>query len=101
MKLLIRPEARKDLQDIRAHTRKNFGRAQADRYEQAFATAFRTLLRYPEIGYSVDDIHLGYRCYQIQSHSIFYRLDNDELIIVAVLHQNQLPTRHIDQRSEE
>lgn len=98
MKLRITDDAKEDLKAIRAYTRREHGKAQAKLYMEQLSRSFKTLLSHSEIGFSVDDLKAGYRCFRVQHHSVYYRCENDVISVVAVLHESQLPKRHLERR---
>ena len=96
--LRLTDEARRDLADIRAYTLGMHGRTQADRYMRVLREGLKTLRQHPAIGYPVEDIHPGYRCYQISFHRVFYKIFDDAIAVVAILHQSQLPESQFEER---
>jgi len=63
------------------------------------AEGFKALLRHPEIGFPADHLKPGFRCFRVQHHAVFYTQDGEVIAVVAVLHESQLPTRHLEQRA--
>ncbi|NNM74578.1 type II toxin-antitoxin system RelE/ParE family toxin [Enterovirga aerilata] len=53
--------------------------------------AFETVARFPEIGRRIDQIRPGYFRFEHASHSIFYRIVPDGVLIVRVLHARMMP----------
>lgn len=99
--LRITEDAQRDLTDIRAYTRREFGVRQASLYMGSLKEGFKTLRRHPDIGFPIDHIKPGYRCFRVQRHGIFYTIAHDVIAVVATLHESQLPTRHLDQRADD
>lgn len=98
MTLKLIDSAKADLRDIRAYTKTNHGQAQAVKYMAILRTAFKDLSSNAKIGHSIAHIRPGYRCYTVQHHRIIYKLDPQDIIVIAILHERQLPQRHIAQR---
>ena len=48
--------------------------------------AFQTIAHFPEIGRRIDGIRIGCLRFEHGSHSIFYRITPDGVLIVRVLH---------------
>jgi toxin ParE1/3/4 len=73
----------------------NFGEQQADRYCAGLDGLLDELTRHPKRGAPVDHIRRGYRRAVYQSHSVYYRLDDEGILIVRILGQQdtgaQLP----------
>lgn len=96
--LRITEDAQRDLTDIRDYTRRAFGARQASLYMASMKEGFKTLRRHPDIGFPIDHPKPGYRCFRVQHHAIFYRKADDVIAVVAILHESQLPARHLEQR---
>lgn len=97
--LRITEDARRDLSAIRDYTRREFGARQVSLYMGYLRESFKLLRTTPEIGFPIDHMKPGYRCFRVQRHAIFYTLAENVIAVVAVLHESQLPARHLDQRS--
>ena len=97
--LRITEDAQRDLSEIRTYTRREFGARQTSIYMAHLRQGFKALRKHPDIGFSIDHLKQGYRCFRVQRHGIFYTLADDVIAIVAVLHESQLPLRHLEQRS--
>lgn len=99
MTLRLTDDARRDLADIRAYTRLEFGARQAALYMSRLGEGFKALRRHPELGFPVDHLKAGFRCFRVQHHAIFYVQTGEVIAVVAILHESQLPSRHLEQRS--
>ncbi|MFN3913035.1 type II toxin-antitoxin system RelE/ParE family toxin [Hyphomonas sp.] len=97
--LRITEDALRDLSDIRAYTRREFGVRQASLYLGRLKEGFKALRKHPEIGFPIDHLKAGFRCFRVEHHAIFYVQRDEVIAVVAILHESQLPTRHLDQRS--
>jgi len=87
--------AESDLHEIAAHTEKEFGAEQRDVYLRALEEACEnTLPQFPSIARSVPQRPelLRWRC---ERHVIYFRLVEDGLEIVRVLHERMLPDLHL------
>jgi len=62
-----------------------FGKARADAYMDGVDAAFESLTVHPRKGAAVDYIRAGYRRFVYQSHSIYYRIEDAEIVIVRLL----------------
>ena len=98
MKLRLTKAARADLANIRYYTRKEHSPAQTKKYISLLRTGFKTLQDHPEIGYSINHLLEGHRCFQIKYHRVFYCLSDTHIIVKAILHEAQSPQRHLSQR---
>jgi len=99
--LRITEDAQRDLSDIRNYTRHEFGARQASLYMGRLKEGFKALQRHPDIGFPIDHLKPGFRCFRVQHYAIFYVQTGEIIAVVAVLHESQLPTRHLEQRSED
>jgi len=100
VKLRLTEDAQADLVNIRIYTTKEFGGQQTKSYMEKLRQGFKTLRQHPEIGYGIDHLKSGYRCFQIEYHRVFYKFDNEVIAVVAVLHESQLPKRHLERRKK-
>ena len=92
------PDARTDLLNIRKYTLKTWGKEQSTKYLQELNKTLQLLSDSPTIGIQRTDISLTTFSFPYASHIIYYTLDNDFLIIFAVLHKNMVPEKHIANR---
>ena len=79
--------AEEDLTDIWVYTAKVWSLAQADTYLDEIASAIQTLTEHPQIGHNRDDLKKGYRALTVNQHIVFYKVLEDEIQIIRVLHK--------------
>lgn len=91
MKLVLSKRARAEYKAIRAYSLRQHGPAQAALYRERFETAFQRLLTFPESGAPAETVTPDLRRLRVGRHSLFYRLSETEIRIVAILHERQLP----------
>jgi toxin ParE1/3/4 len=82
----ISDRADKDIGDIARYTIERHGIEQARHYRAFIIACFEFLSENPEAGRAIDDVRIGYRCFNHQSHVIFYKADGRDVLIVRVLH---------------
>ena len=89
-KYKLSEEAKADL--IRIHQRgvREYGQTQADKYYAAFFDRFEQLARQPYLYQAVDDIREGYRRSVCGVDSIYYRVDDETVEIMAIIGQQDL-----------
>jgi toxin ParE1/3/4 len=87
--------ARLDLTDIADYTVDTWGPEQAQRYLDILEACFSRIVRSPKIGRPCNRICKGYRRIEHEKHVIFYRADQDGILIGRVLHQRMLPSLHL------
>ncbi len=79
-------KAREDLRSIGRFTQATWGREQRSRYLSRLDAAFYTLAESPDIEQACDHIREGYRKYRVGRHLIFYRLSNEGMTVIRILH---------------
>ena len=78
-------EAKEDLIRIHQYGVEKFGMAQADKYYDSFFKYFDIIAQQPFSFESVDYIRNGYRRCACGSDSIYYRIINDIVEIMAIV----------------
>jgi toxin ParE1/3/4 len=94
-------DARADLLNIRKYTLKTWGIEQSGKYLQELNKILQVLSDSPSIGVQRTDISLTTFSFPYASHIIYYTVDNDFLIVFAVLHKNMVPEKHIANRKHQ
>jgi len=80
-------EAVKDLEEIWSYTKQKWSIVQADRYYNLIIDEIEFISSNPLLGRSIEYIKEGYRSTRVKSHIIFYKQQEDAIIIVRILHQ--------------
>ena len=88
-------KADEDLAEIYTFSYNRFGELKADAYLLALEECFYMLVEQPHLGRKIDYIRAGYLQYEHTSHSIFYMLKEDGILIQRVLHQSMDSKRHL------
>jgi toxin ParE1/3/4 len=83
--------ADRDIEGIIRFSAGRWGWSQAEAYIGSLHQAFDMVARFPEIGRRVDHIRPGYLRFEHASHSIFYRIVPDGVLIIRVLHFRMKP----------
>ena len=78
--------ADKDLEDIFDYTFDEFGFNQAEKYLLEIEEIFQNLIINPQIGKKRDEIKQGLYSFPKDNHIIFYRILDNHIRIVRVLH---------------
>jgi len=94
-RLVVAAAARQDLRDIARFTEETWGLAQSRRYMSAIRERFIRIRDRPAIGAPRDDVRAGYRSLPSGRHVIFYRLTDEAVEIVRVLHDSMDVHRHV------
>ena len=83
-------EAKEDLIRIHQYGIEKFGMAQADKYFDTFFEYFEIISQRPFSFESVDYIKKGYRCCVCGSDSIYYKINEDIVDIMAIVGRQDL-----------
>lgn len=81
--------ADEDLEDIFDFTMTEFGFEQAEKYFNEIEDVFQSLLINQELGKKRNEIKEGLYSFTKDNHIIFYRILNNHIRIVRVLHGSQ------------
>lgn len=91
----LAPRARADLDEIWDYTVGLWGNDQAERYLRLIQSAIELIAADPEKGRCCDDVREGYRRFRVGSHILFYRMADDVVDVVRILHQRMDVERHL------
>jgi toxin ParE1/3/4 len=78
-------EAKEDIKPIYLYGYEEFGEVLADEYYHNLFNAFHKIAENPLHYQSVDHIRLGYRRYVVGGDSIFFRVNNQFVEIMAII----------------
>ena len=95
MKLDLTEAALDDLREIRDYTFRNWGERQENLYLKAVWERFAELLKDPSRFRLRDDLFPGCRIAAQEKHIILFRVENDVLQVVRVLHGSMDFKRHL------
>ena len=76
-----------DLEDIWLYTVGNWSVEQADRYYNLIFDEVNFICRNINTGKSIEHVRKGYRASKVKSHLIFFRVKNDTVEIIRILHE--------------
>ena len=79
-------EAVEDLETVFAYTFYQFGYDQASKYLDSFDVLFDDLCLNPNIGRLRGELRAELRSVNHQSHIVFYRIRDNKIIIIRILH---------------
>ncbi|MDF1688237.1 MAG: type II toxin-antitoxin system RelE/ParE family toxin [Cycloclasticus sp.] len=83
----LRSLAQDDLESIWLYTYQEWGVAQADTYFDALIKRIEWLADNTTLGKPRDDVKQGYYCFPEGMHIIFYTLNNNQVEIIGIPHQ--------------
>lgn len=94
-RLIWRPDAVTDLDEVEAYTWRNWGGEQAKRYAAALVADIKALrvsaLRHP----LYDTIHPGLRRKRSGMHHIYYLATKDSVEVLNIIHVSRDPVQHL------
>jgi len=67
-----------------------FGLRQADAYFDGIVNRFQKIADQPELYPAIDQIRQGYHRSVYKSHSIYYHINLDDIVIVRILGQQDI-----------
>lgn len=85
------PRASLEIEQITDYTDKHWGREQTIKYIDNMEALFVQLTLFPDMGETIGTPSSQTQKIAFQSHIIYYDVSDDNVIILAVLHKNQLP----------
>ena len=93
----ISNEANNDLEKIWLYTFETWSIDQADRYFNLILDEIEHLSKNPTIGKDVSNIRKGYFRSKVNTHFIFYRINNEkkEIEIIRILHEQMDIDSHL------
>ena len=94
-KFRLSPNAARSIAEFDTYTKENFGPKQAQRYLESLLDRLEYLAEHPEHGKKRDELKDGYNSYFVGSHTVYYRLEDNTLEVIDVLHQSMEPKRHL------
>ena len=95
MRIHIQHKAREDLKQIYQTSLREWGSDRADSYYDALVKAINGLAKFPELGFTRDDIKSGYRQLSAEKHHVFYRISSNKIHIIRILHDRMLKKTHL------
>lgn len=91
----LTPRAAQDLNDIWDYTADRWSTEQANRYIRNLQHSMGLLAENPNIGRACDEIARGYQKHTSGSHLIFFRVTEDGIKVIRILHRRMDPDRHL------
>ena len=92
---ILTQRAEQDYREILAFTLNGWGVEQFTTYATLLDNTFEKLVAMPRLGVLRDDIRAGYYCYRVSQHYIFYRLNDEKIEVVRILHTKRKMTRDL------
>jgi toxin ParE1/3/4 len=92
-RFVVSASARRDLGEIAAHTKKRWGLRQTDRYLEQLEDGFHLLAQGPTMGRACKTIDSGLRRFEVGRHEVSYRVREEDIRIIRILHQQLIPQK--------
>jgi toxin ParE1/3/4 len=87
--------AKSDLQEIWDYTEVRWGFDQAELYIRELWRHIEIVAADPKSGRSCPEVRAGYYKYRAGSHFLFYRITNDGVDVIRILHERMDFGRHL------
>ena len=87
--------AESDLLSIGEYTMQTWGPEQAARYLDSLEVCCQRLSDEPSLGRKCEAVSPGLRSKNQGKHVIFFRCDEDGILVSRILHQRMLPEKHL------
>jgi toxin ParE1/3/4 len=84
---VISKKAVSDLEEIWFYTFEKWSKEQADRYYNLIFNEINYICKNVSAGKSMEHVRKGYRATKVKSHLIFYKIVNDMIEIIRILHE--------------
>ena len=84
---VISKKAIADLEEIWLYTVEKWSMQQADRYYNLIFEEINYISRNSTSGKSMEHVRKGYRVSKVKSHLIFYRVINEQIEVIRILHE--------------
>jgi toxin ParE1/3/4 len=92
---VLSPSAQRDLDEMWYYTCASWGKERADAYVGLIRSALLSIATFPHLGRDCVSVRAGYKKYPSGSHMLFYRLIDNGIDVIRILHQNMDTDRHI------
>lgn len=92
---VLSPRARRDLEEIWDYTERRWGIDQAEIYIRQLWQHIEAVAMRPALGRACPDVRAGYYKYPSGSHVLFYRMLDDGIDIIRILHERMDVRRHL------
>lgn len=91
----LSPAAQGDLESIWDYSLRHWGEAQAETYTRSIQAACEALAKGTLVSRSAEATRAGYRKVAVGSHVMFFRMQEDVVEIMRILHQSMDVDRHL------
>lgn len=99
-RLVFSAQAERDIDAIHHYTLTTWGEQQLQTYSQLLARAFAAIRANPAIGRDAVEIAGNYKKRSVGQHVVFYKIEQQTISVVRVLHSRMDFARHLGQNSD-
>ena len=92
---VLSPKAQSDLDAIWDYTAERWDTDQAELYVRRIKSALESIASNPRRGRACEHVRPGYSKYPVGSHVVFYRLTEQGVDVVRIVHQRMDFSRHL------
>jgi toxin ParE1/3/4 len=92
---LLSPAAKEDIDGIGVYSTVTWGEEQSDLYLKKVFAKFDKIVAKPALGRFYDHVRGGYRRVKVERHLIFYKITDQEIVIVRILHEKLDSNLHL------
>ena len=92
-------DAQQDLISIRKYTIKEWGIKQSQLYITGIRNTILQIRDNPRLGKERPELLEGVSSFPFESHVIYYLIQNEQMIVLGLLHKSMLPTHHLEYRN--
>lgn len=93
--LTLSPKALQDFIDILRYTGETWSEKQLLTYRDKINEALQAISGNPQLGHHRDDLPSTHHAYLVGSHIIIYRMREDGVAVVRILHQRMSLGKHV------
>jgi toxin ParE1/3/4 len=92
--LTLAPDARTDFSDILLYSAQQWGTRQRNTYRAELLRGFAAIRDHPQLGTTREDLGPGIRSRLVEHHLVYYRVLDDLIEVVRILHERMDASRH-------
>ncbi|HEY7029749.1 MAG TPA: type II toxin-antitoxin system RelE/ParE family toxin [Thermomicrobiales bacterium] len=93
--LVLTTEATADIANTLLYSANQWGMRQRDISAQRLSAAIDRLTRFPDLGRIRDDLPAGMHAHPVEQHVVYYRVDDQAVTIIRVLHGKMNAPAHL------
>lgn len=95
MQILFSPKAKQDLNDIWDYSLENWGLVKAESYLRDISAKLNLVSDNLEVSQYIDFVREGYRKVVVNSHVVFFKVNDDRIEVIRILNHKMDFDRHL------